>query len=197
VATKDQDLRRRAQIRSNGPVESFSVHEIGERDHWLCGICRDNSHLVDPALRRPAPLAPSIDHITPVSSGGSHTCGNVQISHWFCNLEKNAYQGSQGAGYQGFMRAMLVRRLYGTPIPEALWRAKFSFWSMRHEYNLALQIELGDVAAEPGSEPARSRLLRIASARGRGEEAIQQDLARMRAVGARRPSPRASGPSSG
>jgi hypothetical protein len=187
VATRNQDQRRRARIRSNGPIESFSVHEIGERDNWLCGICRDASHLVDPAVRRPGPLAPSIDHIVPVRSGGTDTRDNVQISHWFCNQEKNAYRADHNAVSLDLMRAKLARRLYGTPIPEALWRARFSRWSMRHEYMLALSIEVGDVAAQPGSEPARSRLRRIAHARGKAEEAIQQDLTRMRAVGARRP----------
>jgi hypothetical protein len=187
VATRDQDQRRRARIRSNGSVESFSVHEIGERDNWLCGICRDTSHLVDPAIRHPGPLAPSIDHIVPVSSGGTHTRDNVQISHWFCNQEKNAYRADHNAVSLDFMRAKLARRLHGTPIPEVLWRARFSRWTMRHEYMLALSIELGDVAAEPGSEPARSRLRRIAQARGKTEEAIQQDLTRMRTMRAKRP----------
>jgi hypothetical protein len=111
--------------------------------------------------------------------------------------EKNAHQEGQGAESLDFMRAMLARRLYGTPIPEALWRAKFSLWSMRHEYMLALQIELGNVAAEPGSELARSRLLRITNARGLAEEAVHQDLARMRAIDAQRASRRESGQSSG
>lgn len=186
MATRAQDQRRRVLIRANGPVESFSADEIGERDHWLCGICQDASHLVDPARRRPDPLAPSVDHITPVSGGGTHTRSNVQISHWFCNQEKNAYQADRGAVSPGFMRAKLARRLYGTPIPEAVWRAKFSRWSTRHEYILALHIELGDVAAEPGSELAGSRLRRIAHVRGIGEETFQRDLAKMRVIGARR-----------
>jgi hypothetical protein len=28
-------------MRANAPVERFTVAEIGERDRWLCGICRD------------------------------------------------------------------------------------------------------------------------------------------------------------
>jgi hypothetical protein len=110
----------------------------------------------------------------------------VQISHWFCNQEKNAYRADHNAVSLDFMRAKLARRLHGTPIPEVLWRARFSRWTMRHEYMLALSIELGDVAAEPGSEPARSRLRRIAQARGKTEEAIQQDLTRMRTMRAKR-----------
>jgi hypothetical protein len=173
-------------MRANGPIESFKMDEIGERDNWLCGICRDPSHLVDPARKRPHPLSPSIDHIVPVSLGGTHTRSNVQITHWFCNQEKNMYTGDRGRRSPEFMRAKLARRLYGTPIPEALWRAKASRWSTRHEYMLALFIELGDVAADPGSEPARSRLRRMARARGVAEQAVEEDLARMRAIRAKR-----------
>lgn len=85
-----QDQRRYDQMRANGPVERFTMAEIGERDGWLCGICRDTAHPVDPARRRPDPLSPSIDHIVPINGGGTHTRSNVQITHWFCNLEKNA-----------------------------------------------------------------------------------------------------------
>lgn len=186
MATRAQDQRRRARSRANGSVESFRADEIGKRDNWVCGICRDASHPVDPARRRPDPLAPSVDHIMPVSCGGTDTRGNVQITHWFCNQEKNAYRADCAGLSPEFMRAKLAQRLYGTPIPEALWRAKFSCWSTRHEIRLALHIELGEVAAEPGSEPARSRLRRIAHARGMAEEAFEQDLAKMRVIGARR-----------
>ena len=142
---------------------------------------RDASQPVDPARKRPHPLAPSIDHVLPVSHGGTHTRRGVQITHWFCNHGKNAYRSDRGTRSVEFMRAKLAQRLHGTPIPEALWRAKFSRWSTRHEYMLALKIELGDLAAEPGSEPARSRLRRIARACGIVEQAFKEDLARMRA----------------
>ena len=196
MATRAQDQRRRAHIRANGSVESYSADEIGERDNWLCGICQDASLPVDPARRRPDPLAPSVDHITPISRGGTHTRSNAQISHWFCNQEKNTYRTDRGAVSPELMRAKLARRLYGTPIPESLWRVSFSRRSTRLEYVLALHIELGDVAAEPGSEPARSRLRRIAHVRGIAEEAIQQDLAKMRVIGARRARRRDSTPES-
>jgi hypothetical protein len=60
-------------MRANCPVERFTKIEIGERDGWLCGICQDRGHLVDPSRRRPDPRSPSIDHIVPVIAGGTHT----------------------------------------------------------------------------------------------------------------------------
>src|SRR5258708_7958378 len=86
-----QDQQRRDRMHANGPVESFTVKEIGQRDDWLCGICQDAEHPVDPGQKRPHPLSPSIDHVRPVAAGGTHTRENVRITHWFCNLEKNAY----------------------------------------------------------------------------------------------------------
>jgi hypothetical protein len=44
AAKRQQDQRRRDRMRANGPVERFTVAEIGERDRWLCGICRDPDH---------------------------------------------------------------------------------------------------------------------------------------------------------
>lgn len=186
MATRAQDERRRAQMRANGPIERFSMHEIGDRDNWLCGICQDAAHPVDPVCKRPDPLSPSIDHIMPIALGGTHARTNVQISHWFCNQEKNA--GSRAARSPEFMRAKLALRLDGTPIPEVLWRARSSGRSPLREYMLALYIELGDVAAEPGSEPAMSRLQRLTRARGIDEEVIQDELARIRARRAKRTS---------
>lgn len=189
MATRAQDERRRAQMRANGPIERFSMREIGDRDNWLCGICQDAAQPVDPARKRPDPLSPSIDHIMPIALGGAHARTNVQISHWFCNQEKNI--GGRSGRSPEFMRARLALRLDGTPIPEALWRAQSSGRSPRlprHEYMLALYIELGDVAAEPGSEPAMSRLQRLARVRGIAEEAIQDELARMRTRRAKRTS---------
>lgn len=58
-------------MRANGPVESITVDEVGERDDWICGICQDTSRQVDPSPGALWALSPSIDHIIPVSSGGT------------------------------------------------------------------------------------------------------------------------------
>jgi HNH endonuclease len=83
---RKQDQRRREQIRSNGPRESFSLAEIGERDLWRCGICQDP---IDPSVRRPDPRSASVDHIKPVAIGGTHTRDNVRITHLFCNMDRS------------------------------------------------------------------------------------------------------------
>lgn len=49
------------------PLPSFI--DIAERDRWRCGIC---GKPVNKRLNFPDPLAGSLDHLLPVSCGGSH-----------------------------------------------------------------------------------------------------------------------------
>lgn len=60
--------------------------EIADRDEWRCGICEE---LVNPLLKYPDPLSGSQDHIVPLSKGGIHDPGNVQLAHLRCNQAKN------------------------------------------------------------------------------------------------------------
>jgi hypothetical protein len=75
---------RRARLRGND-AERFEPIEVYERDGWTCGIC---ALPVDPALTWPDPLSVSLDHITPVSLGGSHTRENTRCSHLGCNSKR-------------------------------------------------------------------------------------------------------------
>lgn len=58
---------------------------LAERDGLDCGICGTQ---VDMAARWPAPESASVDHIIPVSRGGTHEESNLQLSHWSCNHAK-------------------------------------------------------------------------------------------------------------
>ncbi|MFF3942337.1 HNH endonuclease [Streptomyces phaeofaciens] len=86
-ARRAQDRLRRDRLRSNGSAEPYTVAEIGERDGWLCGLCQDP---VDRAYPHPDPRAPSLDHVRAVASGGTDTPGNVRLTHWGCNHERNS-----------------------------------------------------------------------------------------------------------
>lgn len=66
--------------------EPISRNTLGERDEWICQICDDP---IDTALAWPDPFSASIDHIIPLSRGGSHLYSNVQITHLRCNLKKH------------------------------------------------------------------------------------------------------------
>lgn len=52
----------------------------------VCGIC---GRPVDKTLLYPHPLAPTVDHIIPLSKGGKNTADNLQLAHWTCNRQKS------------------------------------------------------------------------------------------------------------
>ena len=76
---------RKAILRgATGSVDQFTVTDLLERDGRACGICGD----VIPESIYPDPLSPSIDHIKPVSLGGSHTLKNARATHLRCNVAR-------------------------------------------------------------------------------------------------------------
>lgn len=78
--------KRRARLKGV-LIEVFDSSEIYERDDWTCLLC---SEQIESWRRAPDPLAPSIDHIVPISRGGTHERANVQAAHLGCNSRKGA-----------------------------------------------------------------------------------------------------------
>lgn len=72
--------RRRKAIR-----ERFDPREIFIRDRWRCGLCGRG---VSKRLRCPHPKSATLDHIVPLSLGGTHERRNVQLAHRDCNSAK-------------------------------------------------------------------------------------------------------------
>lgn len=70
-----------------GTAERVVAWEIFERDGWVCGVCR---RPIDSEAEYPSPLSASLDHIVPLSWGGSHVARNVQAAHLGCNMRKGA-----------------------------------------------------------------------------------------------------------
>lgn len=58
---------------------------LAKRDGTDCRLCGKE---VNMSARWPAPDSASVDHIVPVSHGGSHDLDNLQLSHWSCNHKK-------------------------------------------------------------------------------------------------------------
>jgi hypothetical protein len=85
-AARDRYHRRRAQKAATAtgrPPVIFA--DIAARDHWQCQLCGDP---VDAAVAWPAAGSPSLDHIEPLSKGGTHELDNVQLAHLGCNIRK-------------------------------------------------------------------------------------------------------------
>lgn len=69
--------------------ESITLKAVRERDKDICQICGgivDDTAIKNGHIRK---LYPTVDHIIPLSKGGSHTWDNVQLAHMACNAGKH------------------------------------------------------------------------------------------------------------
>lgn len=82
---RDAWHRRRALLLEASTGEPVILAEIAERDAWVCGLCE---RLVDAELVYPDPMSKSLDHVVPLSKGGSHDPSNAQLAHLRCNVSK-------------------------------------------------------------------------------------------------------------
>lgn len=76
--------RRRAKMHG-AASEPYTLAEIAARDEHGCQLCGNRVRM---DLVYPDPMSPSIDHIVPISDGGSDLRVNVQLAHLVCNLRK-------------------------------------------------------------------------------------------------------------
>lgn len=77
---------RRARI-AGVPSEDIDRNLVFERDEYICGLCHQP---VNRTLQYPDPMSKSLDHIIPISRGGSHTYDNVQLAHLCCNVKASS-----------------------------------------------------------------------------------------------------------
>lgn len=67
---------------------SITIDKLIERDKGICQICGlpiDRTDVANGHIRR---NYPTVDHIIPLSKGGSHTWNNIQLAHMKCNAGK-------------------------------------------------------------------------------------------------------------
>ncbi|MEI3912750.1 MULTISPECIES: HNH endonuclease [Bacillus] len=84
---RKKDTLRRNRIKQNGKVDwSISIERLMKRDKGICYLC---SKCVDINLNPNHDYYPSIEHIIPVSKGGTHTWDNVKLAHRKCNYLKS------------------------------------------------------------------------------------------------------------
>jgi 5-methylcytosine-specific restriction endonuclease McrA len=73
---------RRRQRKAGAGYQVVYRRRVYERDGWVCKLC---GYPVPPDQSVPHPLAPTLDHIVPLSAGGEHSYRNVQLAHFRCN----------------------------------------------------------------------------------------------------------------
>ena len=88
ISARPAKKRRRAIERGANGGECVDPSKVFARDGWKCCKCRKPT----PSARRGSirSNAPELDHIVPVSRGGSHTYSNTQCLCRSCNAEKGA-----------------------------------------------------------------------------------------------------------
>lgn len=78
---------KRRALKQKVMVEDFPPIEIFERDGYVCQLCRKKTR---PDYKNSFhPLYPNLDHIIPLSKGGSHTKKNTQCLCRKCNAIKH------------------------------------------------------------------------------------------------------------
>ena len=90
-----QEIRKKKRIKQNGRIDyGVTLTKLIKRDKGICQICGQACNEQDYAIDKEGnfitgKLYPSLDHIIPVSKGGTHTWDNVQLAHHYCNSIKN------------------------------------------------------------------------------------------------------------
>lgn len=82
----DVKERRRAR-KMSASVGIVSRADVFTRDGFVCQLCKRS---VRRSAVVPHPLAPTLDHIVPLSRGGEHSMANLQTAHFLCNSTKGA-----------------------------------------------------------------------------------------------------------
>jgi len=77
----------RARQRKAPSGARYTDLEIFERDRWRCHLC---GRKVNRELSRMHPRGGTIDHLVPISDGGTDEPSNVATAHRACNLAKGA-----------------------------------------------------------------------------------------------------------
>jgi hypothetical protein len=78
---------RRARLAGARNGDTVLLTEVIQRDGSNCAGCNQP---VDLTLAWPHRLSKSLDHIQPISKGGTHTLTNAQLMHFACNASKGS-----------------------------------------------------------------------------------------------------------
>jgi len=84
--------QRETMMKANGKFEAIELQELIKRDNNICYICKQECDSTDSQWVNGAFIVgnnyPSIDHVIPISKGGTNTWDNVRLAHMICNARK-------------------------------------------------------------------------------------------------------------
>lgn len=84
---------RRRALKAQVESEPIYRMRVLKRDKWVCHLCGKRT---TPNKVAPHPAAPVLDHVVPLSKGGSHTMANLRCAHFLCNSLKGDRATTKG-----------------------------------------------------------------------------------------------------
>lgn len=91
---RNNEYRHRARRYGVEYDPSITLQSALSRLGMTCALCGGECDQSDRTSQYVGAKYPTIDHIQPMSMGGSHTWGNVQIAHMLCNSKKGVQDWS-------------------------------------------------------------------------------------------------------
>lgn len=79
---KYYSAKRRAVYRRGDAIERLLLFEL---HNWKCWVCKEK---IDRYMRFPSYMAATVEHVVPISKGGTHTWDNTVPAHAKCNFLK-------------------------------------------------------------------------------------------------------------
>lgn len=90
-----KEYKRRKRVLENGRVDkSITLERLIKRDENVCYLCGSECDKEDYKLNEEGYFItgfnyPSVEHVIPISKGGTHTWDNVKLAHYYCNILKS------------------------------------------------------------------------------------------------------------
>lgn len=85
---RKEEIRRNIKLKENGNIDwDINLKSLFQRDNGKCYLCNCEVNMDEHHNHN---LYGSIDHVIPISKGGTHTWDNVKLAHRKCNSLKGS-----------------------------------------------------------------------------------------------------------
>lgn len=90
----EKRLKRLNRMSGHKVDKDISLFKLYERDKGVCYLCKEecdyDSHTITNGAFIVDDKYPTIEHVVPISKGGSHTWDNVKLACFICNTKKGS-----------------------------------------------------------------------------------------------------------